>query len=392
MIAFRKKSTNGNIDDVEPPDLSGEDKISAISKASKALQKKSEEIQKIQAKELFKPVSETQKEVEAVISLLEQVQEFMFQKNKNPKKTLLAILPFDTPLLSFVKLALLSLAQDQGLIIKPSSYAIETTKTIQSILMPISNHVKILIADGKELSHKIDKKKTPEVYIGGWPDTINKFKEEIEVKTIEEVHTSTIAIVTQNSDIDLVVGETIESAFAFNGQYCSSQKGALVDNKIYEEFIETLQKRVKVFMAPYPAEQPESTVTKQVDRTDEVALYTALSDAIAEGAEVIAGGGEPEKLFYPTVITNLKPERKLVSNDFRAPYLWVAPYKDHPDEFLENINKKKRGVVYGHHATLESRLKADLGWDIFNREDVDGVLPWQGTNPVNWLKTTLELP
>lgn len=377
---------------LEPLHFSSEEKLGVIGKFSDSLDKFKDKYIQLAAKEINKPATESEKERETTLELLNHAKNLMFLKDGKETGPVLAILPFDTPLLSLIKLWLFALSKNRPLIVKPSSHSRQITTELAKLLEMHETSFRILDEGSQQLELELKETAMPTIYIAGWKRTVDYFAKATKDKNselISEFHTSTIAVADRECDIDQVVGESIENAFVFNGQYSCSQKGLLVHAAIFEELSSKLKDRLKLFIAPYPADQANSTVTEQVDRSDEDDVYEAVSDCVAEGAEVLAGGSNEEEVFCPTVATGLKPERKLVTEDFRAPYLWLEKFDEHPDEFLEGIKKEKRIVIYGHNPTLQSRLAATLNWEVINRTDVEAVLPHQWPNPLHWLYKAL---
>ena len=389
------KDLKSALDGLVPLTLTSEERLGLIGKFADSLKKFKDKYIALAAKEIDKPATESERERETALELLEKAKDLMFLQSGKKTGPILAILPFDTPLLSFTKLWLFALAQNRPLVLKPSTHSIQTTLELVKLLNMPENTLRVLELEGQQLEIELKENPVPTAYIAGWKTTVDRFtrattEAKLESRLITEFHVSTIAVADKGSDIDQVVGETIENAFAFNGQYACSQKGLLVHASLFEELAEKLKERLNLYIAPYPAHEANSTVTDQVDKSDEMYVHTAISDSIAEGAEVLAGGSSPDKMFYPTIVTSLKPERKLVTEDFRAPYLWLEKYDEHPDEYLQAIKKEKRIIVYGQNTTLQSRLAATLNWEVQNRTEIEAVLPHQWPNPLNWLTKQLK--
>jgi|GEM_PF-3879656 len=389
------KDLKSTLEDLTPLSLASEERLGLISKFAGNLEKFKNKYNQLTAKDINKPATESEKEHATTLELLEHAKDLMFLKKGKETGAILGILPFDTPLLSLTKLWLFALAQNRPLVVKPSSYTLQTTLELSKLLSAPETALRILEIGGQQLETELKDSPVPTVYIAGWKSTVDRFSKavieaKLKTKLITEFHISTIAVADKGSDIDQVVGETIENAFAFNGQYACSQKGLLVHASLFEELTEKLKERLTLYIAPHPAHEANSIVTEQVDKSDEMYVHTAVSDSIAEGAEVLAGCSNPEKLFYPTIVTSLKPERKLVTEDFRAPYLWLEKYDEHPDDYLQAIKKEKRIIIYGQNTTLQSRLAATLNWEVQNRTDLEAVLPHQWPNPLNWLSNELK--
>lgn len=384
------------IEEVEPPSLDSEGKLKAIGEFSEALSNFKDKYTSLAARYIHKPATQSEEERETTLQLLDSAKDLMFMENGKSPYPILAILPSDTPLLSFAKLWLFGLAKDSPLLIKPASCSLNIILEIANLINTYKNSLRILEQSGFQIEPYLpgNDLKLSTVYAGGWKSTIESIAEALNKKFefLNEYHISTVAVATEKCDVDQVIGETIQNSFEFNGQYCSAQRGLLVHESLFDVISTKLKARLDLFVKPFSPEHDDSTVTEQFDRTDESDVYEAISDSIAEGAEVIAGGPSSENIFYPTVVAGLRPERKLVTDDFRAPYLWFEKYDTHPDEYLSAVKKEKRVVIYGENSTLKGRLEATLNWEVVNRTDIEAVLPHQWTNPLSWLSVHLGRP
>ena len=75
-------------------------------------------------------------------------------------------------------------------------------------------------------------------------------------RTILEMGGKDAIIVDADADVDSAVEGVAQSAFGFQGQKCSACSRAIVDERIYDKFLEQLKARVEKITVGDPAENP----------------------------------------------------------------------------------------------------------------------------------------
>lgn len=123
-------------------------------------------------------------------------------------------------------------------------------------------------------------------------------------------------IVFDDADLDRAVDGAIASKFRNSGQTCVCTNRILVQEKVYEAFIEKLAiavKKLKVAPAfEQGAEQGPLINEKAVEK-----IQQHIADATAKGAKIVVGGQRHalgKTFFEPTVLADVSPEM-LVARD-----------------------------------------------------------------------------
>ena len=129
-------------------------------------------------------------------------------------------------------------------------------------------------------------------------------------RTILEMGGKDAIIVDSEADVDAAVEGVAVSAFGFQGQKCSACSRAIVDEKIYDEFVNKLKTRVDKIVVGDPAENNYVAAV-----INEGAMKTIL-DYIEVGKKegrLLNGGGRDTKsgdgyFIQPTVIADVSPK------------------------------------------------------------------------------------
>ncbi|MBK1697200.1 aldehyde dehydrogenase [Rhodovibrio salinarum] len=145
--------------------------------------------------------------------------------------------------------------------------------------------------------------------------------------------------------------------FAFNqGEVCTCPSRALIQEDIYEEFIERCIARVKAIKQGDPRD-PETMVGAQASEEQQDKIMSYLTIGVEEGAEVLTGGGAAKMEgdlsagFYiqPTILRGHNKMRVFQEEIF-GPVVSVTTFKDEA-EALEIAND----TLYGLGAGVWSR-------------------------------------
>jgi 1-pyrroline-5-carboxylate dehydrogenase len=173
-------------------------------------------------------------------------------------------------------------------------------------------------------------------------------------RTILEMGGKDSIIVSTDCDIDAAVEGVVAAAFGFSGQKCSACSRAIVEEPIYDVFVERVRERVETLRVGDPA--GNANMGPVVNRS---AMDTILSYIeIGKGEGRLLTGGHAvvtdEGGFYlePTVIADVAPNARIAQEEIFGPVLAVIRAKDY-DHALEianlYFNRKCTGAMVGAH-------------------------------------------
>ncbi|NHN37532.1 2-hydroxymuconic semialdehyde dehydrogenase [Pseudomaricurvus alcaniphilus] len=158
------------------------------------------------------------------------------------------------------------------------------------------------------------------------------------------------AIVFADCDMDKAIEGTMRSAFVNCGQVCLGTERVYVERPIFEQFVQRLKAGVEQLKLGRP-EDPSVDFGPLVsqEHRDKVLSYYQL--AVAEGAEVIIGGGVPdmgEELnagawIEPTIWTGLADDARVVNEEIFGPCCHIRPF-DREEEAIALANDTRYGL------------------------------------------------
>jgi 1-pyrroline-5-carboxylate dehydrogenase len=208
-------------------------------------------------------------------------------------------------------------------------------------------------------------------------------------RTILEMGGKDAIIVSSDADMDAAVEGVVLSAFGFNGQKCSACSRAIVEDVVYDAFVERLQERVAKLKVGDPAENAYIGPVINEIAVNRVLSYIEIGKT--EG-RLIAGGERVQNTeggYYvpPTVFTDVAPTARIAQEEIFGPVLAVIRVKDY-DQALAVANNTEYGLTGSVYS--EDRGKLDLarrafqaGNLYFNRKSTGamvGAHPFGGFN------------
>src|SRR5437763_5046337 len=167
-------------------------------------------------------------------------------------------------------------------------------------------------------------------------------------RTILEMGGKDSIIVDADSNLDAAVECVAQAAFGFQGQQCSACSRAIVDEKIYDKFLERLKERVEKIAVGDPAEN--KTMGQVVNEGAMKSILEYIEVGKKEGRVVAGGGRGTGEGYYvqPTVIADVAPTARLAQEEVFGPVLAVIKAKKFDDALgiANNTDYGRTSAVY----------------------------------------------
>jgi 1-pyrroline-5-carboxylate dehydrogenase len=251
--------------------------------------------------------------------------------------------PWNFALAILTGMTVASLVTGNATIVKPSSETPTVAQKFAEVLLeagfpPYS--FSMLVGSGAEVGDVlVEHPKTRFVSFTGSRDVglrINELaakprKGQIWIKrVIAEMGGKDAIVVDREADIDAAVAGVVQSAFGYQGQKCSACSRAIVDEAIYDEFLEKLAQRVAA-LSQGPADQPDVYMGPVISERARKSILEYIEVGKSEG-RLIAGGEQVKDNFIPpTVIADIEPQDRLFREEVFGPVLAVTKAKDFED-------------------------------------------------------------
>jgi 1-pyrroline-5-carboxylate dehydrogenase len=177
-------------------------------------------------------------------------------------------------------------------------------------------------------------------------------------RTVLEMGGKDSIIVADDANVDAAVEGVALSAFGFQGQKCSACSRAIVDEKIYDVFLERLKDRVSKIAVGDPVENKSLGPV-----INEGAMRSILNyiDVGKKEGRVIHGGGPAKEagegyFIQPTVIADIAPTARIAQEEIFGPVLAVIKARDY-NHALEIANNTEFGLTGAVYSTSRDKLE-----------------------------------
>jgi 1-pyrroline-5-carboxylate dehydrogenase len=169
-------------------------------------------------------------------------------------------------------------------------------------------------------------------------------------RTVLEMGGKDAIIVDADGDFDAAVEGVAQAAFGFQGQKCSACSRAIIDERIYDKFLEHLKTRVEKITVGDPTENPNMGAVINEGSMKSILEYIEYGK---KDGRLITGGGLAKNagegyFIQPTVIADIKPKSKLEQEEIFGPVLVVIKSKnfEHALEIANDTEFGLTGAVY----------------------------------------------
>ena len=350
-------------------ELSSREIYYRLTDACDYLRKQKEKIAKIITQETGKPITgslyELDRSIETLMFAAEESKRIygenipidaglggagvMAFTKKVPLGVVAAITPFNYPVnLAIHKLAP-ALAARNTVILKPSREAPLSGLMLAEIL---ANHfpdgvVNTLTGSGKQIGDiLLDNDDVNKISFTGSVATGIHIANNSGMKKLTlELGGNDPTLVLQDANLDKAVADIVNGAYLFSGQVCMGVKRIIVESKIIDEFTDKLVKETSKLKVGNPMDKNTDIGplinNKAVEYVDKV-----VQDAVKMGATIEAGAKSRDNLYWPTVLSGVKEDMEVVSNETFGPIAPIIEAED-MDEAIKIANNSQYGLNAG---------------------------------------------
>lgn len=195
-------------------------------------------------------------------------------------------------------------------------------------------------------------------------------------------------IVFDDADLDLAANWSHTGIMFNQGQVCTATSRVLVQEKVYDEFVEKFKAAVQKLSVIGDPFEEATFQGPQVTKTQYDRVMGYIQIAKEEGATIAMGGdAAPQKgkgfFINPTVFTDVKPDMRIFREEIFGPCVSILRFKTE-EEALELANDTTYGLgaaLFTRNLTKAHRVAAEIEagmvW-INSSNDSDARIPFGG--------------
>lgn len=196
-------------------------------------------------------------------------------------------------------------------------------------------------------------------------------------------------IIFADADFETAIDYALFGIYAGSGQVCSAGSRILVEENIYDKFVNSFVERAQQINVG-PGDNPESEMGPLVSQEHMEKVLRYIEIGKDEGANVACGGrrimedGKGDGFFIePTAFVNVKPDMRIVQEEIFGPVVVIQKFKEE-QEAIELANGTDYGLAGGVFTVdgakamrVIRKLRAGITW-INSYHPTYNEAPWGG--------------
>jgi acyl-CoA reductase-like NAD-dependent aldehyde dehydrogenase len=267
-----------------------------------------------------------------------------------PCGVVLAISPFNYPLLLVLHKIGPALASGNAVILKPaSSTPLSSLKLTQALLeagLP-DNGLQCITGSGSRLGPLLcADSRVRKITFTGSTEVGEKLAKVAGLKKLSlELGSNSPLVVMPDADLDKVAEATAVGGYVNAGQVCISTQRVLVHRKVYADFLSVLKPRVEALKVGDPLTE-DTKISAMITVGDAERVESWFNEAVEGGARILTGGRREGAVVAPTVVVDVKPQMRVFSEELFGPAVAVTPV-DTIEDAIALANNSKYGLGAG---------------------------------------------
>ncbi|WP_134671772.1 CoA-acylating methylmalonate-semialdehyde dehydrogenase [Halorussus marinus] len=167
-------------------------------------------------------------------------------------------------------------------------------------------------------------------------------------------------VVTETADLDFAAKKTVSSACACGGERCLANDVVVVEEGVYEEFVDRVLEEARAQTVGYGLDD-DTDIGALITPDHEARVRDLIATGVDEGADLLLDGRDVDVEGYeggnflgPTVFGDVDPEMTIAREEIFGPVMGLMAVED-VDEAIEVLNRSD----FGNAASLFTASGAD---------------------------------
>lgn len=161
-------------------------------------------------------------------------------------------------------------------------------------------------------------------------------------KSVLELGGSNAFIVLNDADLENVMDKAINARFRNAGQSCIAAKRFLIQEGIYDDFVQQLSERMKQLKMGDPFD-PKTEIGPLARVDLAMDLEEQVNESVKMGAKIILGGKRNNAFYEPTLLVNVGIDMPVFKEETFGPVAVVVKVKSF-EEAVELSNQSNFGL------------------------------------------------
>lgn len=269
---------------------------------------------------------------------------------REPVGVVAAITPFNFPLNLVAHKVAPALAAGNAVVLKPAAVTPIIAYKFCEILIEAGlprGFIHYLGGSGEEVGNALVANKDINFYsFTGSVPVGSSIKEKIGMRRgAFELGSNSATVICEDYDPIKAADMCAGDAFANAGQVCISLQRIYVQRPIFDAFLKRLVENAKAKIAGDPR-KPGTDLGPVISGKDASRIIEWIEEAVRDGAVVHCGNKREGNVVWPTVLTNVNRDMKVIKDEVFGPVVSVIPF-DTVDEAIGMVNDSRFGLNAG---------------------------------------------
>jgi 1-pyrroline-5-carboxylate dehydrogenase len=182
-------------------------------------------------------------------------------------------------------------------------------------------------------------------------------------RVVAEMGGKDAIIVDSDADVDKAVDGVLVSAFGYQGQKCSACSRAIVDARVYDQFLDKLKKKTETLTVG-PSDDPSNFMGPVISENARKTILQYIEVGSKEGKTVTGGGAAPGDGFFvkPTIIADVDSKARVFQEEIFGPVLAVTKARnfEHALELANDSQYGLTGAIFSNDAEHIRRAREEF--------------------------------
>lgn len=331
-----------------------------LKKLSKVLERNKKEYGRLMMQEMGKPITQGLAEIEKCAWLCDfyakNAEDFLADElieteasetfiSYDPMGVILGIMPWNFPFWQVARFAIPTLTAGNTVLLKHASNVTGCALAIEDAFKEAGypqGCFQTLLTDHKNIESLLGDHRVKAVSLTGSEEAGRKIAEVAGrnlKKAVLELGGNNACIVLADADLDKYMTVMVNARMQNTGQSCIAAKRFIVEEAIYDEFLERFQTEIAGLHVGNPADKTTQIgVMAKVDLAEK--LEKQVSDSLKKGA-VVAFGNQRENAYYqPTILVNVSQDMPVFTEETFGPVAPVIKVKDKEEAYQVAMNTR----------------------------------------------------
>ncbi|MFF2154985.1 aldehyde dehydrogenase family protein [Paenibacillus chitinolyticus] len=267
------------------------------------------------------------------------------------------ISPFNFPFFLSMKSVAPALGAGNGVVLKPHEDSPITGGTLIGKIFEEAGVPKgllnVVVTDIKEIGDAFVEHPIPRVISFTGSTKVGSYIGQVAIKNFKkpllELGGNSAFIILEDADIDYAVQAATFSRFTHQGQICMSANRILVQQTIYQEFVDKFKDKVSTLTTGDPSD-PQTIIGPVINNRQAETLEKLIASGIEQGASALVQGKITGRMVEPTVLVNVRPDMAVAQEELFGPVVCIIPFETEADA-IEIANDTRFGLSGAIHTS-----------------------------------------